>query len=182
MCLRALDYLPPVQVTFGDFLRAVITADYASTRLTRHYRVALIQAFRSYGIAHTMSARVRPYPPLARRRTRNHTGRWESFVSKLSRKHANWNLPRDRAASSGTCWRRRSSSSRSAVRRRREATRGDGPEEAVGGPVVTRSGPEAASDLSSHWVIKLVQPPSDPKKPDGQHGRGVHSWWTRTPA
>ena len=27
MCIRAIDYLPPVDVTFGDFLRALITAD-----------------------------------------------------------------------------------------------------------------------------------------------------------
>ena len=28
MCLRALDYCPPVDVQFGDFLRALITADH----------------------------------------------------------------------------------------------------------------------------------------------------------
>jgi len=27
MCIRALDYCPPVDITFGDFLRAIITAD-----------------------------------------------------------------------------------------------------------------------------------------------------------
>src|SRR5262249_52308599 len=28
VCIRALDYMPPVDITFGDFLRALITADY----------------------------------------------------------------------------------------------------------------------------------------------------------
>ena len=28
MCVRALDYCPPVDITFGDFLRALITADF----------------------------------------------------------------------------------------------------------------------------------------------------------
>src|SRR5262249_18313745 len=28
MCIRGFDYMPPVDVTFGDFLRAMITADY----------------------------------------------------------------------------------------------------------------------------------------------------------
>ena len=27
MCIRALDYCPPVDLTFGDYLRALITAD-----------------------------------------------------------------------------------------------------------------------------------------------------------
>jgi hypothetical protein len=51
MCIRALDYCPPVDITFGEFLRAVITADthlYASDE--HEYREALIQAFRARGI------------------------------------------------------------------------------------------------------------------------------------
>ena len=27
MCIRAFQYLPPVDVTFGDFLRSAVTAD-----------------------------------------------------------------------------------------------------------------------------------------------------------
>lgn len=51
LCIRALDYLPPVDVHFGEFLRAIITAD---TDLVpddpMHYRLAVIQAFRRRGI------------------------------------------------------------------------------------------------------------------------------------
>ena len=28
MCIRALDYCPPVDITFGEYLRALITADF----------------------------------------------------------------------------------------------------------------------------------------------------------
>ena len=51
MAIRALDYCPPVDVTFGDYLRALVTAD---TDLVpddrRGYRVALIESFRAWGI------------------------------------------------------------------------------------------------------------------------------------
>ncbi len=51
MCVRALDYVPPVDLTFGEYLRALITADYDLVRDDdRHYRVAVIDAFRSWGI------------------------------------------------------------------------------------------------------------------------------------
>ncbi|WP_294252713.1 hypothetical protein [uncultured Sphingomonas sp.] len=51
MCVRALDYLPPIGTTFGEYLRAIITAD---TDLVRddplHYRVAFVEAFKRWGI------------------------------------------------------------------------------------------------------------------------------------
>jgi hypothetical protein len=51
VCARALDYCPPVDITFGDFLRALITADrdfYPDD--TDGVREALMQAFRLRGI------------------------------------------------------------------------------------------------------------------------------------
>ena len=51
MCIRALDYVPPVDITFGEYLRALITADYDLVRDDDlGYRVAVIDAFRSWGI------------------------------------------------------------------------------------------------------------------------------------
>jgi hypothetical protein len=51
MCIRALDYCPPVDPTFGDYLRALITADYDLVPDDDlGYRIAVIEAFREYGI------------------------------------------------------------------------------------------------------------------------------------
>ncbi|HEY6688213.1 MAG TPA: S8 family serine peptidase [Propionibacteriaceae bacterium] len=51
MIIRALDYLPPVDVTFFEFLRALITADFDLVPDDRlNYRVAFIDAFRRRGI------------------------------------------------------------------------------------------------------------------------------------
>src|SRR6202140_3551967 len=51
MCIRALDYCPPVDLTFGDYLRALVTADRDMiAEDVRGYRVALIDAFRKRGI------------------------------------------------------------------------------------------------------------------------------------
>ena len=51
ICLRALDYCPPVDITFGDYLRALVTADRdAMLEDAMGYRSALINAFRSRGI------------------------------------------------------------------------------------------------------------------------------------
>lgn len=52
MCIRALDCCPPVDVTFGDFLRAIITADSDLNPEDLHgYRVAVLESFRQHGIA-----------------------------------------------------------------------------------------------------------------------------------
>jgi hypothetical protein len=51
ICIRALDYCPPHDITFGDYLRALITADIdAAPADDNGYRVALIEAFRARGI------------------------------------------------------------------------------------------------------------------------------------
>ncbi len=51
MCIRAIDYCPPVGITFGDFLRGVITADldYAPQD-EDSFRTVFIQSFREWGI------------------------------------------------------------------------------------------------------------------------------------
>lgn len=51
MCIRAIDYCPPVDITFGDFLRAIITADLDLVEDdNRNYRLFFIDAFRKRGI------------------------------------------------------------------------------------------------------------------------------------
>lgn len=52
MCMRGLDYCPPVDLTFGDYLRAVITADLDIDPTDADgCRVAFVQSFREWGIA-----------------------------------------------------------------------------------------------------------------------------------
>jgi len=51
MCIRAFEYLPPVDVTYGDYLRALVTADFdlfPDDEIGQ--RAALIEAFRLRGI------------------------------------------------------------------------------------------------------------------------------------
>jgi hypothetical protein len=51
IAIRALDYCPPVDINYGDFLRALITADVEFSDSDNNiYRIALIDAFRSWGI------------------------------------------------------------------------------------------------------------------------------------
>ncbi|MCG6878423.1 MAG: S8 family serine peptidase [Deltaproteobacteria bacterium] len=51
MCIRALDYCPPVDITFGDFLQAVITADHETVPDDPlHYRTAFVESFQKWGI------------------------------------------------------------------------------------------------------------------------------------
>jgi hypothetical protein len=51
LCIRAIDYVPPVDITFGEYLRGIITADADLVpEDTFHYRVAFIEAFRKRGI------------------------------------------------------------------------------------------------------------------------------------
>ena len=51
ICIRALDYCPPIDLTFGEYLRALITADADLVPNDVHgYRTAFVSAFRSRGI------------------------------------------------------------------------------------------------------------------------------------
>lgn len=51
ICIRALDYCPPIDLTFGEYLRALITADHDLIPDDRDgYRVAFITSFRERGI------------------------------------------------------------------------------------------------------------------------------------
>lgn len=51
MSIRAMDYVPPVDIGFGDFLRGLITADCEIVANDRfHYRAAIVNAFSEWGI------------------------------------------------------------------------------------------------------------------------------------
>jgi subtilase family protein len=51
ICIRALDYCPPVDLTFGEYLRALVTADMDLVPDDDlGYRIAFIEAFRRRGI------------------------------------------------------------------------------------------------------------------------------------
>jgi len=51
MCIRAIDYCPPVGITFGDYLRAIVTADYdLNAGDVAGYRLAFVESFRQWGI------------------------------------------------------------------------------------------------------------------------------------
>jgi len=51
VCIRALDYCPPTDITFGSYLRALITADLdIAPEDENGYRLAVIEAFRARGI------------------------------------------------------------------------------------------------------------------------------------
>ena len=54
MCIRALDYCPTVDITFGEYLRAIITADLDFVPDDKYaYRVAFMESFRKWGLLPT---------------------------------------------------------------------------------------------------------------------------------
>lgn len=69
MCIRALDYCPPVDITFGEYIRAVITADRDLSVIDLDgRRVAFMEAFRNRGIlprdVRTVSEETLSWSPL----------------------------------------------------------------------------------------------------------------------
>jgi hypothetical protein len=52
MCIRAIDYCPPVGITFGAYLRALVTADHDMYPVDQeNWRLAFIESFREWGIS-----------------------------------------------------------------------------------------------------------------------------------
>jgi len=163
MCIRALDYIPPVDITFGDFLRAIITADYdLDPRDERQYRVAFLEAFRCYGIfppeVGTLSVDTLLWPRPA---TVEDASVLADFVQQLSLQHNHWNLPRDREQ----LWRTLEARKKTLTAYLKDKASHVAPRLAVidlTSPftVVSLHPRERAGldgELSSQWVVKIVQ-------------------------
>ncbi len=74
ICIRALDYTPPVDLTFFEYLRAILTADFDLVPDDPyHYRVAFVEAFRRHGIVPD------PTDPTAPRTLSVDTLRWQGL-------------------------------------------------------------------------------------------------------
>jgi hypothetical protein len=167
MCIRALDYLPPVDVTFGDYLRAIVTADYDMFPIDeRRYRIAVIDAFRSYGIVPpelgTVSADTLVWhAPL---RGSPALDVISTFVHGLSRERGvskginYWTLPREREQR----WRELERWRRELERRLRRDDARDPALKIARSAIEVRSldvreraGPDGS--LALQWVVKIVE-------------------------
>lgn len=59
MAIRAIDYCPPVDLSFADYLSALLTVDRELVPDDRYnYRAALLQSFKDYGIAPSHKADI----------------------------------------------------------------------------------------------------------------------------
>ena len=103
-CASALDYCPPVDLTFGEYLRALITADTELVRDDdRGYRVAVIDAFRRRGL---YPSGIRSLAPDSLLWTRpdeypggcEHLRLCEKWNKRLLAELNSWNLSADRKA------------------------------------------------------------------------------------
>src|SRR5580704_2380464 len=96
VCIRALDFMPPIAATFGDFLRALATAHYDVDPDDRNrYRVAIAEAFRSYGLCPdvgtiSIDTLLWPGPDAGQEHVVC------DFIQQLNNTHTYWHLPRDR--------------------------------------------------------------------------------------
>jgi hypothetical protein len=187
ICVRALDYCPPLDLTFGEYLRALITADFDhSPEDDYHYRVAFVSAFRSRGI----------YPPGVRNLSPD-TLRWQPPLAEFEKLrdlfgslNLNWDMNADREevyrVSQDNCkamwvWLRRNLKKEQAdelgVYVHKDQAPPQIPRNEAGIPkleihsvrTARRVGPtgweqmDLVVDLTQKWVE-----PQNPKKPDGE--------------
>jgi len=104
MCIRALDYCPPFDITFGDYLRALITADQDLVPDDpRRYRIAMIESFRRRGIyppgVRTLSTESLLWQPILNDQQVKTVGQWLKDLEnwgKDFRSEVAWNLRADR--------------------------------------------------------------------------------------
>lgn len=92
MCIRALDYCPPVDLTFGDYLQAIITADQDLVHDDHHhYRLAFINAFRQRGIypegIKTLSEESLCYPAIKKGHHHSDTTKLFNIIAKFLREY-----------------------------------------------------------------------------------------------
>jgi hypothetical protein len=176
MIIRALDYMPPVEATFGDFLRAIVTADYDIRPIDDgNYRLAFVDAFRSYGLVPsevgTLSQDTLFWPgPTDSDATRAVS----DFIRKLSLEYTPWTLPRRRQA----LW--QLLEEKRALLHQRLAGN------AVGsiGPIdlrktfevesfQPRERSDVAGNLAFQWIIKIAQEKSGSKRAKAKDRDGV---------
>jgi hypothetical protein len=104
MCIRALDYCPPFDITFGDYLRALITADLDLVPDDpRKYRVAIIESFRRHGIypisVRTLSTESLCWSQVLNDKQTKTVGSWIGKLEQWGadfRSSVAWNLKADR--------------------------------------------------------------------------------------
>jgi hypothetical protein len=162
MCIRALDYMPPCNINVGDFLRALLTADFdLEPRDEHNYRAAFVDAFLSYGLypkdVGTFSVDTllwpAPHPDEA--------GLLVPFIQEFARTNSYWSLPRDRKAQWDVLEEQRLKLQRFLAKTK--ATLGpvklSRPFKVIAFLPRERAG--SSGDISSQWVVKIVQPSSD---------------------
>ena len=168
LCLRAVDYLPPVEVAFGDFLRAVVTADFDIAPVDEcNYRLAFVDAFRQHGILPTGVATLSQdsllWPDAGS------SGEAEvvaSFIRDLSKQCTPWSLPQDRESLWHLLEAKRDALKQWIVAQKRQRL---GPIDLSKPFEVQSFHPRERStlsgELSFQWVIKLVQQTSSASRP-----------------
>ena len=96
MSIRALDYVPPVDIGFGDFLRGLITADFELVADDKfHYRASIVKAFSEWGIYPTDRQTLIPDSLCWEPPSEKITGSLHDWLSKNSL--GDWGMGMDRA-------------------------------------------------------------------------------------